>query len=219
MKGFIFDMDGTIIDSMPYHTEAWVKFISGLGIDIDRDEFQRRTAGMTTFEILRRVVGDHLTEVELHDYTEQKETIYRAIYAEAIRPIDGLIEFLEASRALSVPMALATSAGKENLNFVLKHLEIEEYFTAIVCADEVRLGKPHPDMFLAASSKMGLESHNCVVFEDALLGIEAAQRAAMKAVVVMTTLEEKELQDFSHIITSIQDFSKLSPQKLLAQSA
>lgn len=217
MKGFIFDMDGTIVDSMPYHTEAWVKFISGLGIDIDRDEFQRRTAGMTTFEILRRVVGEYLTEVELQDYTEQKEAIYRTIYAEAIRPIDGLIEFLQASRALSIPMALATSAGKQNLNFVLKSLEIEEYFTAIVCADEVSLGKPHPDMFLAASSRMGLESHNCIVFEDALLGIEAAERAAMKAVVVMTTLEEKELQDFSHIITSIQDFSKLSPQKLLAQ--
>ncbi|MBI5715366.1 MAG: HAD family phosphatase [Chloroflexi bacterium] len=212
---FIFDMDGTIVDNMGYHNKAWQKFFAGLGMTLTLEEIQRLTYGKNNREILRGIFGDHLTDDDVREQGERKETMYREVYQPVMKPVDGLLEFLNESKRLNIPLAVATAAGQPNIDFVMNNLNLESYFDTIVSAENVKRGKPHPDLFLAAAQKLNVAPESCLVFEDALAGIEAAHRAEMKAIAITTTYEAHHFESLPAVKRVIEDFTEVSPSDVL----
>lgn len=212
--GFIFDMDGTLINNMAFHTLAWQRFLSNLGIDMTDAEINQHNHG-TIEENIRRICGDDLSKAEVSALGDQKECLYRSLYRPHLKPIEGLTPFLQAAQRLGIPMAIGTSSGQQNITFVLDGLGIASYFTACVGGDHVSHGKPHPETFLTAAQKLGIAPEHCIVFEDTLAGIAAAQHARMKAIALTTTAPASVFENLPGIQHIIQNYSLLNPESLL----
>ncbi|WAL58900.1 HAD family hydrolase [Thermocoleostomius sinensis] len=213
---FIFDMDGTMIDNMAFHQQAWQQFLTSLGIEMTNEELDRHNHGTIT-EVLRRICGNHLTDAEVVELGNHKERIYRELYRPHLKLIAGLPAFLEQAKQLGIPMALATSAGKANIDLLLDGLKLRSYFDTAVGGDDVTFGKPHPETFLKAAQQLQRAPTQCLVFEDTLSGVEAAQNAGMKAIAVTTTLPPGAFQAYSSVQQTIEDFTTLQPSSLLKQ--
>lgn len=211
---FILDMDGTIVDNIPFHVRSWLALLHELGVSITEDEFIQRMIGKTNAETLRELVAADLSDDQIAAYAARKEALYRELYRPHLRPVPGLRPFLRDARRLGIPLALATSAPPENIAFVLGGLGIAGYFQAVIGADRVSRGKPHPDLFLAAAGDLGVPPARCLVFEDSLMGLEAARRAGMPAVAVATTLHAAELAGVPGVVQIVQDLA-LDPATLL----
>jgi beta-phosphoglucomutase-like phosphatase (HAD superfamily) len=156
--GFIFDMDGVLTDSMPFHMDAWMEVLAEHGIRKSRAEVLRDIGGTTNLRILHQWFGRELSEADIAGFEERKETLYRRLYRSALRPISGVLEFLGEARRLGIPMAVATAAGSGNREFVLGGLGIQSFFGAVVGPEDVLEGKPDPAMFLRAAEKLALAS-------------------------------------------------------------
>jgi beta-phosphoglucomutase len=216
---FIFDMDGTLVDSMPFHIQAWTDMLAGLGVQTTPEAFLRQTGGKTNRQILREIFGNGLTEAEIVSHIGRKEALYRSLYRLHLKPIAGLIPFLNEAERLHIPMAVATSAGKTNRDFVLQGLDLEPYFSDVVGVEEIHEGKPDPEIFLKAAKGLSTAPADCLVFEDALAGIEAASRAGMKAVALTTSVDGETFQNLPGVIQTAKDFTSLSPEALLVALA
>jgi beta-phosphoglucomutase family hydrolase len=216
MRAFIFDMDGTIVDNMAYHTRSWVEFFQRRGKQVDPDEFFRTTAGRQGKEIIRSALGAHLPDDEVAILNHEKEAVYRELYGPHRKPLAGFEAFVAQARADGVKLAVATAAPPANITFTLDGLDIRRYFDAVVGAADVARGKPHPDVFLKAATQVHAEPENCIVFEDAPLGVEAARRAGMRAVVLSTTLPASAFAEFDNVIAIVPDFSELAIDELFA---
>lgn len=215
LPGFIFDMDGTMIDNMRFHTEAWTRLLTGSDLEVDVEEFLRRSSGKPTHELLEEMFGDRMPEDERRKFAERKEILYRDIYRPHLKAIPGLAKFLEESQQLGIPLAIASSARQRNIEFVLRGLEMEKVFQAVISAADVRKGKPDPEMFLAAAERLQREPKDCLVFEDALAGIEAARLAGMRTVVITTQLSNAEALSFPHVLCALGDYSAIHPSALI----
>jgi beta-phosphoglucomutase-like phosphatase (HAD superfamily) len=218
MPAFLFDMDGTMVDSMPWHARSWEAFGRSVGAPPPAPDFFHRTTGMTGVEVMRLYLGDR-PEAELRAFVAQKEAIYREMFTPHFCEVRGFRAFAEEVRAAGVKVACATAGDADNIAFVLGNLGYDRFFDAVVGAHDVARGKPHPDLFLLAASRMGADPAECLVFEDAPHGIEAARRAGMKAVAIATTLPPEELGAPDHVIASAADFTKLDIGELLAHCA
>jgi beta-phosphoglucomutase len=215
MIAFLFDMDGTLVHSMPFHIRAWMQLLGELGMQMTPEEFLRQTSGQTNRQILQDVLRTPLSDVETEALAERKEALYRSLYRPHLQPIAGLVDFLNEARRLHLPMAVATAAGKANRDFVLEGLGIESYFSVVVGVEDVQHGKPHPEIFLKAAERLGVAPGNCLVFEDALAGIEAACRAGMRVVALATSVDAREFQRLPAVIRVVEDYTSLRPQSLL----
>ena len=215
ITAFIFDMDGTLVDNMPFHIDAWMQLMHENGVAIERDWFLRETAGNTNAMILRRFINAEFTDEEVHPIGEYKEVLYRDEARGMIKPLEGLFSFLTDARNYGIKLGVATSATPENIDFVLSAIGLREYFDVIVGAVDITHGKPNPEIFLVAAQRLGVAPEECLVFEDAPAGIEAARLANMRTAVLLTMLNEKELADVPHIVASSPDFISLSVAELL----
>jgi len=212
---FLFDMDGTLADTMPFHLQAWIDLLGELGIRTAPQDFLRKTSGKMNHQILHEVLGMPLCDADLARFEARKESRFRALCHAHLRPIAGLTDFLAESRRLNVPLAVATAAGKENRAFVLEGLGIASNFGVVVGAEDVRNGKPNPEIFLKAADALQVDPSRCVVFEDAIPGVEAAGRAGMKAVALTTSLDAREFQGHPAVIHIAKDYTLLRPQALV----
>lgn len=213
-RAFIFDMDGTIVDNMAYHTESWLAFFARRGKQLDADAFFRDTAGRQGHEIMRHYLGEHLTKEESAQLDFEKESLYRELYAPHLSTTAGFETFIAGARAQGVALAVATAAPNDNITFTIDGLNLRSQFKAIVGAADVARGKPNPDVFLLAAERCGALPANAIVFEDAPLGVEAARRAGMRAVVLTTTLPAEAFAEFDNVIAVARDFSELDPDAL-----
>lgn len=213
-RAFIFDMDGTIVDNMAYHTESWLAFFARRGKQLDADAFFRDTAGRQGHEIMRHYLGDHLTKEESAQLDFEKESLYRELYGPHLSTTSGFEAFIAGARAQGVALAVATAAPNDNITFTIDGLNLRSQFKAIVGAADVARGKPNPDVFLLAAERCGALPANAIVFEDAPLGVEAARRAGMRAVVLTTTLPAEAFAEFDNVIAVVRDFSELDPDAL-----
>ena len=208
IQAIIFDMDGTMVDNMAVHTRTWISFFAERGIALDPRSFHDRTAGRTTPEILRMFLGDDLSVEQVYALGEEKEARYRDFFRKHARPVTGLIELLHAARAAGYKLGVATAAPPENVALTLGCLGLSNFFDVIVNGAEVRNGKPDPELFLMAAARLAVDPRACLVFEDAPMGVEAARRAGMQAVVVTTTLSAEEGRQLSGVIHTVSDFSE-----------
>jgi beta-phosphoglucomutase family hydrolase len=212
---FIFDMDGTLVDNMHFHTEAWVKFFDELGMKVEADDFLRKTAGKTSLEIFRGIFGETVAEEQLIEYGNRKDAIYRENFLPNRKPVDGLIEFLDESKRLGIKMAVATAAPVANMEFILDGLDLRKYFDAITTAADVKNGKPDPEVFFVSAEKLGVIPANSIVFEDAIGGFEAAHRATMKSVGIATVNSIEAMLELDSVVEAYDNFVELNPKELI----
>lgn len=215
---FIFDMDGTLVDNMHVHTEAWRILIEENGFEFDERKFLVETAGQTNREIIPTVFGE-LDDDRLTELAVRKETLYREAFLPIRRPVDGVIQFLTSAKLLGIKMAVATAASNPNMEFILDGLDMRQYFDAITTASDVKTGKPDPAMFLVSAQKMNVQPSNCVVFEDAFGGFEAARRAGMKAVGITTVNSAEEISKAEAVVEAHPNFVGLDPADLIDKYA
>lgn len=214
-RAFIFDMDGTLVDNMKYHTQAWLALFSSLGIHLEAEDFQRRTTGKTNPEILRQITNRNLTNIEIQNLSDQKEAYYRKLYLPHLTAINGLVPFLYMAKDNGIPMAVATSAGRRNIQFTLEGLQIKSFFGVAVGAEDILNGKPDPEIFLTTANRLQVQPKDCIVFEDSRFGLEAAERAGMKAVLLTTSHRPAEVGTQINVLLAVSDFSDLELQGLL----
>ena len=213
-KALIFDVDGTLVDNMGLHTQIWLDFFVQLGVQVDATTFHHQTAGKTAPEVIRLMLGSHLSEAEVRFYSEQKEALYRSRYHP--EAIFGLYDFLAQAQEAGLPMAIASAGGPLNIGLVLDGLQIRHYFQAIVSGEDVKNGKPAPDLFLRAAGLLGVAPAGCLVFEDAWYGVEAAGRAGMATIIITTSIDPLAVTIGNGIKAAVPDFAHLSVAKLLA---
>ena len=215
MTAFIFDIDGTIIDSMRFHERSWDVFLTRRGVPTVGEDFFRKTAGRTGVEVMRELFGP-LSDADANAYVREKERIYRELFGPQFREIEGFKAFARDAKAANVRLACATAGDPDNIAFALGGLEMESFFDAAVGAHDVARGKPEPDLFLLAARRVGAAPSECLVFEDAPLGIEAARRAGMRAVAIASTVPADELGVGAHVIARARDFTTLDARALAA---
>lgn len=207
-------MDGTIVDNMSFHTRSWITFFQRRGKDIDADEFFRATAGRQGKEVIRTYLGEHLLDDEVMVLNLEKESVYRELYKPHRKAIAGFDGLIAQAKLRQVALAVATAAPDANIEFTLDGLDLRRHFDTVVGAADVARGKPHPDVFLLAAERCGVAPENCIVFEDAPLGVEGARRAGMRAVVLTTTLPAQAFAQFDNVIHIASDFSRLTIDEL-----
>ncbi|MDY0975105.1 HAD-IA family hydrolase [Massilia sp. CFBP9012] len=216
-RALIFDMDGTIVDNMDFHTQAWITFFARRGKVIEPDAFFRDTAGRQGKEILRHYMGEELSDDELATLNHEKEELYRELYGPHRATLPGFDAFIAAGAARGWKLAVATSASPGSTRFILDEMDLRSRFDAVVVGTvDVPRGKPHPDVFLKAADRCETMPAQCIVFEDAPLGVEAARRAGMRAVVLTTTLPAEAFAEFDNVIAIVNDFTQLDVETLLA---
>ena len=212
---FIFDIDGTLVDSMAAHTQAWGEFLEQNGARLESQDARRSLVGRTTREILVQVFGDRLSEDEIEELTEQKESLYRQLYLPALKPLPGLLDFLEQSRQLGIPMGVASSAHRANIDYTLDGLGIRDYFREITGEEQVKHPKPHPEIYQITAARLGVPPQRCLVFEDSTVGIRAALGAGMQVIGVATTLAVEGFREDFPLADVIRDYEGLEPGALI----
>jgi beta-phosphoglucomutase len=207
----VFDMDGVIVDNRVYHFRAWEEFAREHGLRFETEYFKNNLFGRVNRDILRGLYKEELDDQQARLYAVEKEALYRKLYKGHVKPARGLVRFLKALKAEGIPTAVATSAPRVNLDFVLDEAGLRPYFNALVDISAVRKGKPAPDLYLKAAEELGRAPGDCVAFEDSYPGVESALAAGMRVVGVTTTHTPEEL---GHVHRVIHDFEKVSVEVL-----
>lgn len=209
MKAVIFDMDGTMVDNMMVHHRAWQKTLESLGMSLSIEEVMQKVHGINE-EILERLFGDKLTAEERKQKSIEKEEAYRRIFKDDLSLIPGLRAFLDVLKAKKIPMAVASAAPPENVDFVLDNLDIRSYFSAVLHSEDVTKGKPDPEIYLKTADRLGLNPNECLVFEDSVVGARAAERAGCPLIIVTTTHQLIEFKDIKGVFQFINDYHTIS---------
>lgn len=208
IKAILFDLNGTMIDDMRFHTEAWFEILNNdLKANLSVDEVKKEMYGKNS-EVLIRVFGNgRFTDDEMNTLSIEKEKRYQKAFLPELRLINGLDDFLEKAEAKQIKMAIASAAIPFNIDFVLDNLHLRKFFAAIVSADDVTTSKPHPETFLKAAYLLRVKAEECIVFEDAPKGVEAAQNAGMKTVVLTTMHEKEEFSQYTNVVAFVKDYT------------
>jgi len=188
-RAVIFDIDGTIVDNMHLHAEAFAVFAGRHGLPSLTAEDRARLDGRRNSEIFPILFKREVPRHEWLAYEEEKEGLYRELSRGRLMPVKGLQGLIDRLNESGVAMALATSAPEANVTHTLRELGLEDAFAVIVRGDQVPRGKPAPDVFIEAARRLGVDPEHCLVFEDAPMGIAAAQAAGMRVVALTTSFQ------------------------------
>ncbi len=214
--GFIFDMDGVVIDSNPYHKIAWEKFLNGQGYPFDDQLFDNVLSGRTGPTSLRLLFGEDLNQDKIDLFLEEVDGNYQTILRESkeVRPIAGVHAFLDQISGNGMRLALATSAPELNIELGLQKLKLENTFEHIVGKVDVTHGKPHPEVYLRSLELLGMAAENCVVFEDSKAGIQSARAAGIQVVGIASGHSKEDLLE-EGVSLAVDDFTGLEPEQIL----
>lgn len=202
--GALFDWDGVVVDSSAQHERSWELLADENGKRLPPDHFLRGF-GMKNQEIIRDFLAWCDDPREIETLSLRKEVLYRkVVQKEGIMPIPGAVELLRLLNERGVACAVASSTHRENITNALKRMGISHLFATVVSAEDVTAGKPDPEVFVTSAKAIGCECHRCVVFEDAVVGIQAGQAAGMKVVAVATTNSLDKLQDANLAVETLE---------------
>lgn len=207
LEAVLWDLDGVIADTGTYHCQAWQDVFGKRGVSFTEEDF-RRHFGQRNDTIIRDTIGDSISPEELDIIADEKEKNYRRRLAKSIiKPLPGAIELIRSLGQNNIKMAIASSAPMENIQPIIRRLDIEDCFQAIAWGREVTEGKPSPQIFSLASRKLEAEPGNCVVIEDAVAGVAAAKRAGMKCVAVTNSHSRDSLKEADLIVDTLESVS------------
>jgi len=182
----IFDMDGVLADTGPIHYESWVKLAKQIRVKFSKKEFNL-TFGQQSVSITRKLVGPKIKQEVVEKWANLKERYYREMVKDKLKPLPGALVLIKELHARNFKLAIGSSGPQENVDLLLSTLNIKDYFDVIITAAEVKNGKPAPDVFLIAAEKLNIKVDNCLVIEDAPVGVTAARKAGMKVIALKTT--------------------------------
>ena len=188
----IFDMDGVLLDSGAHHRDAWRQLLAELGVEPGPD-FWRRTIGRPAEEAVADLLDRPVGAEEAAALARRKREHYARLAARGMLPVAGAPAFVMLLAAEGVPRAVATSASRHEVESLLTEIGVREHFEVIVTADDVRWGKPNPEVYLRAAELLELPPKGCLVFEDSVVGIHAARNAGMRVIGLTTAHTVREL--------------------------
>jgi len=207
-KAWIFDMDGVLVDTNPFHMRAWTAYAQELGHVISEEWMARNVFGRINREALTALLGHVPTDEEVKIHTLNKETMFIREYSKHIQLVPGLEQLLPQAKAMGIPMAVATSAPRMNVEFIFDRLGLAKYFPIVVDDELVTKGKPDPEIYLLTAEKLGIQPSECLVFEDSFSGVAAGLAAGIKVIAVSTTHSSEEFEGVEGVI---EDFEGLEP--------
>ncbi|MBN1437422.1 MAG: HAD family phosphatase [Sedimentisphaerales bacterium] len=213
-KAVIFDMDGVIVDTGPYHKQSWYDLAEKHGWRMS-EEFFAHTFGMQNYQIIPQMTDDSLSREQIDEAGLWKEIRFRELIAGQIAPLAGVLEIITELKSQGFKLAVGSSGPRMNVEMVLRGSGVKDYYDAIIAGEDVRNGKPAPDTFLAAAKAIGISPDRCVVIEDAVHGVEAAKTAGMKVVAVTTTNPAENLKQADLVVDSLGELSAVDFEGLL----
>jgi beta-phosphoglucomutase family hydrolase len=202
-KAVIWDMDGVIVNTGPYHCQSWQYVFKKQGHNFTEEDFQH-VFGQRNDTIIRKTLNRPLTQAEVDAIAKDKEEYFREVVRQHLKPFPGVVELLKNLKDNDIASAIASSAPMENIRLILGGLGIEEYFQAIVFGREVTEGKPSPQCFLLAAKKLGVDPRGCIGIEDAVAGVEAVKRAGMHCIAVTNSHPVGSLAKADLIVDSLE---------------
>jgi beta-phosphoglucomutase len=207
-KAYLFDLNGTMIDDMQYHIKAWYRILNELGANISLERMRDECYGKNN-ELLDRIFPGRFTEEEKNRMSLEKERQYQQEFKPHLALLPGLQSFLEEAYQSGIKMAIGSAAIMFNIDFVLDGLNIRHYFDSIVSADDVTESKPHPETYLKCAAQLNISPADCMVFEDAPKGVEAALNAGMESVVITLMHEKEDFLQYTNVDCFIKDYREL----------
>lgn len=221
-KAFLFDLNGTMINDMPYHIKAWHKILNDLGAGISMERMKDECYGKNS-ELLERIFPGRFSDKEKSEMELEKEKAYQLAFRPHLKLVDGLEDFLKDAHDARIKMAIGSAAIMFNIDFVIDGTNTRKYFDALISAESVKQSKPDPETFLKAAAELHVSPDECLVFEDTPKGVEAALNAGMKTIVITTLHNPNEFKNYPNILRFAKDFIGLndfiSTQNLLRQVA
>lgn len=206
LRAAIFDLNGTLVDDIAYHYEAWCRLAERHGFAMSEAIFQS-VNGQKNEDIFPTLLGGAVEPAQMERLGREKEELYRALYRPHLAPLAGLEALLHRLRTRGVALAVASSAPVENRDMVIDGLGWRDTFDVVVANEGLR-GKPAPDIFRSASERLAVPPRACLVFEDARNGVLAARAGGFACVGVTTNVDAKVLSDAGAVIT-VPDFAAL----------
>jgi len=216
-KAVIWDMDGVIADTGPYHCKAWQGVFQKRGVKFTEEDF-RRNFGQRNDTIIRNTLGEATPQSEVDAIAREKDNNFRNRVRQNIKQLPGAINLIKSLAEHGFKIALASSAPIENIQLITTGLGINNDFQAIVSGREVTEGKPSPQGFLLAAQRLGVEPKNCVVIEDAVAGVTAAKRAGMHCLAVTNTHPKTSLAEADMVVDTLEAVSVNDLERLLAEN-
>ena len=209
LKGLLFDMDGTLVDNLAYHFAAFAEYAEREGFDL-KEPVGLKHNGMHSNQIFPMVLGEEkVAEYGLDRLNREKEEVYRDMYRGKVEPIKGIIELLRAAKDAGVKCAIGSSGCRENVQFIIENLAIEDLIDASISGSDVTHGKPHPEIFTKAHEALGLKAEECIVVEDAVNGILAGVAAGCKCLGITTTASAEVLTEAGADMC-VEDYSTIT---------
>lgn len=200
----LWDLDGVLVNSMEFHYQAYNEVLSPRGVELSRERYLREMIGIRNYVILRRVLGD-FPEEEVMELAEQKEQAFRRLIAGKVKALPGAEPLVRRAREEGLRQAIVSSTPRANIEVMLQSLGLWERFDAIVGEEDATRGKPDPEGFLLAASRLGVAASDCVVIEDAPEGIAAGKAAGMRCIGVTTTRPPEKLSQADLVVPSLED--------------
>jgi beta-phosphoglucomutase family hydrolase len=204
IKAVIWDMDGVIAHTAPFHFQAWREAFGEQGVTFTEQEFQKNF-GRKNNDIIRAKLGEEVSEDKIKLIAERKETKFRAKVVGKVEILPGVEKLLRIFKDRGLKQALASSAPQQNIQLILGRLKLTDFFNCIVSGEEVSQGKPAPAIFLTAAQKLGGFPNDCLVIEDAVAGIKAAKTAGMKCLAVTNTHPRESLKEANLVVDSLEE--------------
>jgi beta-phosphoglucomutase len=214
-KAFIFDLNGTMIDDMNYHIQAWHQILNYLGADLSYERVKEECYGKND-ELLERIFPGKFSQIEKDNISIEKERRYQMEFRPHMKLIRGLSSLLRTTYNNNIKMAIGSAAIRFNIDFVLDGLNIRKYFSSIVSADDVSKSKPDPETYLKCANDLQVAPQDCIVFEDSPKGVEAAANAGMKAIVITTMSKMEEFARYDNVLQFINNYSRLGTERTLS---
>jgi len=203
VRAVLWDLDGVLVDSAPFHFQAWRELLASLGRELSEADF-RRTFGLRNDAILSDLVGD-LPSAEVERLAARKEALFRRAALGNIVPLPGALALLRLLHERGFKLALVSSTPHGNIDLILGSLGVEGAFDVIVGEEGVRQGKPDPEGFLLAARRLGVPPGECVVIEDAPVGVEAAKRGGMRCVGISRDRPRDALAEADLVVETLED--------------
>jgi len=213
----IFDMDGVLIDSNPFHLRKWANLLTKHHIPYNPADLPTQVLGHRNDHAFRFFFGPGLSKARSRELSEELEGNFRRAFKPHAKPLPGLHALIVECQSGGIPMAVASSAMKKNLEFVIDALGFRPYFQVLVSGDEVASPKPDPEIYLKTAALLGIEPAACVAFEDSFVGIEAAKRAGMLCVGIASTFSRLQLEEETRADWVTSNFEGITLRRLREQ--